>query len=290
MTSYPSLNESRFAHFRSGLLSKKGSDKQIDFLSSLSSREGFLRYTEILWQGGEANFNRFLDPLTENCFGNPPPNIQESTYSIFGKIPYKYAASPTLWGAITLLHIQNEIIEADYLVGPNVHYKSGMERIDHALHSNDVTEIDNCVRTALRQLSGLPEARGKRSVFIDCPFARSWWKSKIISSVKTNIIDSDKLKLFDVFKNKAIWESFVTTIVSRPTVLGSEIMQDAFVYSFAKLMTNEQVVTLHDAKKIKVALVNISNVTSGVEYSTLEYHEVIETIHRILKKVNIDYS
>ena len=57
---------------------------------------------------------------------------------------------------------------ATYLAGPNestLHSKTRLPK-----HRKTSTA---CVRTVLRRLGGLPEVRGNRSVYVDCPFARA---------------------------------------------------------------------------------------------------------------------
>ena len=89
-----------------------------------------------------------------------------------------------LFGAhLTTRHIEENRIDATSLAAEaNV---SGLERIERALAETGekaAQKIDECVRTVLRRLSGLPE-RGSRSVIVDCPFARAWWRGRLLSDI-----------------------------------------------------------------------------------------------------------
>ena len=60
------------------------------------------------------------------------------------------------------------------------------ERIDRALMETGDEQpkmMDRTVRAVLRRLGGLPEVRGARSVFVNCPFARAWWREHLVKQI-----------------------------------------------------------------------------------------------------------
>ena len=86
----------------------------------------------------------------------------------------------------------------------------------------------------MRNLSGLPEARGNRSVYVDCPFARAWWRQRLVTRVLGH---GDPVPVsavgYVVRLNKGYWERLTTLIVSRNSVFGSDVVQDALVAAHA---------------------------------------------------------
>ena len=92
-------------------------------------------------------------------------------------------------------------------------------------------------RTIMRNLSGLPEARGNRSVYVDCPFARAWWRQRLVTRVLGH---GDPVPVsavgYVVRLNKGYWERLTTLIGSRNSVFGSDVVQDALVAALAKLL------------------------------------------------------
>ena len=97
--------------------------------------------------------------------------------------------------------------------------------------------IDACVRTVLRRLGGLPEVRGNRSVYVDCPFARAWWRERIIAQAA----DGDEQCARRVRKvvriHQTYWEKLVDRIVFRNSTFGSTNIRNALLRTLAQFLT-----------------------------------------------------
>ena len=92
---------------------------------------------------------------------------------------------------MTFRHIEEGRIESSFLAANGGGNVTGAQRIDAALNAStgrggDASLLDRCVRTVLRRLGGLPEARGNRSVYVNCPLARAWWRERLVAEVATD--------------------------------------------------------------------------------------------------------
>ena len=104
-------------------------------------------------------------------------------YSSWSYVAPALACRSTFWAAVTLNHVRHGLIDSAFLAANGGNLPGGAERIDFALNDRSNSgpqRVDNCVRTVLRRLGGLPEVRGNRSVYVDCPFARAWWRERMI--------------------------------------------------------------------------------------------------------------
>ncbi len=98
--------------------------------------------------------------------------------------------------------------------------------------------LDAETRTALRNLGGLPEARGNVSVFSDCPLARAWWRCYIAedavnySTGRLNFTQAHsalyKKSSRGEYSNDR-WESFVLNSLRRITSLCDSRVRAAIV-------------------------------------------------------------
>ena len=93
--------------------------------------------------------------------------------------------------------------------------------------------VDACVRTILRRMGGIPEARGKRTVYVDCPFARAWWREWIVGEVAYGDADIARL-IGNVLRiSQTYWEKIVDRIVSRNSTFGAVEVRRAFLLTLA---------------------------------------------------------
>ena len=189
---------------------------------------------------------------------------------------------------MTLEHIfAGRIAEASWLAANGGITESGEERIDHALSiggDQGIRSMDNCVRTALRRMSGLPEARGNRSVFVDAPFARAYWRERLVTQILESVDGSESRdSLLEVVRNsQAYWESLVTMIVSRSSVYGAVEVQSALVNSLAKLFESDPNTPLRSAEMLRSVLRRLSNIAAAREISVLEFDETSEIVDGLL--------
>ena len=92
------------------------------------------------------------------------------------------------------------------------------------------------MRTALRRLGGLREVRGNRSIYVDCPFARAWWRERIASQAASGdprIASSVRAVLRT---NQTYWEKLIDRIVFRNSTFGSENIRSAFLRALARFV------------------------------------------------------
>ena len=168
-------------------------------------------------------------------------------------------------------------------------HESGEERIDLALASRGEgrnVAIDNCVRTVFRRMSGLPAARGNRSVYVDSTFGRAWWRARIVNRIaERDGVERRETILAVVRLSQAYWEKLVTMIVSRGSVFGSIDIQDALINCLAKRLSENGDSRLKVSGVLGIAMRRISNIAASREISVLTFEEVSEIIDELLLKV-----
>ncbi|MDE2661602.1 MAG: hypothetical protein OXI39_01175 [Gemmatimonadota bacterium] len=189
---YRELSDSDYTKFRRSLLTKKGSPRQVEFLEAAKSSVDFVAYLDReIGTVGQSEVDLSEVPMTENEFGNPPSDTETRLYELWQSIGCRIASRTTFWANVTRRHILEGRIDASYLAtSPSV--PSGAARIEMALRSSGATRekaIDDCLRTVLRRLGGIPEARGKRTVYVDCPFGRAWWRAWLVQEVAQGDVD-----------------------------------------------------------------------------------------------------
>ena len=178
---YEEVDGAAYARLRKDLLRDKGGERQVEFLAAMRSSEPLVGFI-----GRQAPFTPgktvpvYEDDFTEDSYRDPPADVEEELYAGWRALAPRVACRATFWAAVTLRHIDHGRIDSSYLAGDGSSKtaSTGAQRIDYALAKADPKLIDDCVRTVMRNLSGLPEARGNRSVYVDCPFARAWWRQR----------------------------------------------------------------------------------------------------------------
>lgn len=112
------------------------------------------------------------------------------------------------------------------------------EDLHATLISNTTKSLDSQTRTALRNLGGLPEVRGRVSVFSDCPLARVWWRCHIAEDAAKH--SEGRLtfqqahsalykKAFRGEYSKDLWESFVLNPIQRVTSINDSKLRAAII-------------------------------------------------------------
>ena len=141
-----------------------------------------------------------------------------------GRILPREAAQPLFW---TRCHI--DWLERGYL----------SNKTDEALTGKltsgareDSTE--NGARNLLRRLGGLPVVRGKRSVLMDCPLSRAWWRNRLaqhIAASSDGKFTADAAHRVLHASNDA-WARLVGDAVDRITVMNSSRARGALLYQY----------------------------------------------------------
>ena len=234
---YKEFDDGIYTSLRKNLLKEKGGRFQKDFVSTLRDKKSFLEYIENkikITEGDEAPC--LNERLTESEFKESPKIIEQQLFTLLKETPPANACRVTFWAMITLRHIQAGIIEACFLAANGSSQRSGLERIDQALKQGNKMELDGIVRTVLRRMSGLPEARGNRSVYVNCSFARAWWRGYLSEEVCQNTSAKHK----NVYKTLSIsqdyWEKLIMLVVSRNSVLGDSKVRIALIWALSDLV------------------------------------------------------
>lgn len=286
-TNYQEFDDAALSRFRRGLLRNKGGSEQRQFLQAVLDDEEFLHVirSAVVTQGsGEPAL--CPDRLTESEFKQPPANTEVDLYSAWSSLTPRVACRTTFWANLTCRHIENGRIRAAYLAANGGTGAGGAERIDRVLDGkgeSSVKLIDASVRTVFRRLGGLPEARGNRSVYVDCPLARAWWRERLVSEVSKGDPDiaEDVREVTRV--NQAYWEQLVVLVVSRNSVLGSHEVRDTFILSLADLMARKPRTPLRIAENLKAACRMIGTIQASRELSVLEKTELRKLMDEVVR-------
>lgn len=281
------LDNAEFSKLRRDLLREKGGKLQEEFLFSLRDDHRFLEFMERVPLTGKEDVSLCPHPLTETEYREPPIDTQKMLYGVWEMITPRIACRSSFWGNITRRNIQHGQIKAAYLAA-NGSYSGGAERIDRVLQAageKRAKMMDDCVRTTIRRLSGLPEARGNRTVYVDCPFARTWWRERLALQVGRGDAELTT-KVRDVVRlSKTYWEKLVVMIVSRNSVMGSHEIREAFVTRLAEAIQTSGGERLTNSKWLVRGCRNLSAVQAVIELSVLDRKELEEIVDRIIRAI-----
>ena len=282
------LNAAAYNEFQRSLLERKGGNKQISFLRAVQNKESFLKLMDAIPK--DETSNSCLVPMwkfTSKEFKNLPACTEEKIYNHWINLSPSVASRPGFWAqTVTDLARADSIVPATHLAGPVE--GCGQKQIEEALINQDSVATDACVRRILRRMSGIFYARGNRSVFSDCTLARAWWRERLVRQVehKTGI---DAKVLGTVLRHsKEHWESLVTAMVSRSTVFGNTVVQNAFVASFANSVdpNSSQNIPRLLASDIRKACQSVCIIGSSTELPVLDFDEIHELMKNLLAEIS----
>ena len=236
---FTELSDVEYTRLRKALLRSKGSHTQRDFLEDVRDTGRFLQRMARISTTGTVTAPVIPDPLTESEFKEPAPIIERSLYETWSTLPPATGCRSTFWANVTLDHLRQGRIESSYLAANGGSLPGGLERIDHVLAdaSDRASQlIDLCVRTVLRRLGGLPEVRGNRSVYVDCPFARAWWRERWVDHASRGDPQLARQLRTVVRNSQTYWEKFVDRVVFRNSTFGDENLRSAFLRALAQFV------------------------------------------------------
>ena len=231
------LSDTEYAKFRKELLRVKGSARQREFLGIVRDTDAFLGHMSTISTEGAVDAALAPEPMTENEYKDPPPGTEQALYAAWAALTPAVACRSTFWANLTIQHIRAGRIQSTYLAANGGNLPGGAERIDFALdetHGQGPKQIDECVRTVLRRLGGLREVRGNRSVYVDCPFARAWWRERLVTQAaggEPRVASGVRAVLRT---NQTYWEKIIDRIVFRNSTFGSENIRSAFLRALAR--------------------------------------------------------
>lgn len=244
---YKRLDDEAYTKLRKSLLRKEATGFRRDFLTAALSNKDFLDFmkeTRVVGTGKEKELD-VLGKLTESEYNNPPDDTERILYKKWKDVPTKTACRVTFWGEVTLNHVEKDVIQASYLAA-GTDTARGVDRIRQALSGNG--NIDSCVRTILRNMSGIPEARGNISVYVNCPFSRAWWRVRLAHEVhgavreifgREDPSDFEKIVHLLRWKNEG-WETIMRWVISRNSVLGDTKTRDLLVWILAEKLADTE--------------------------------------------------
>ena len=240
---YRELNGEDFSALRRGLISIKGSFDQKELLEVLKDSSHFIEWIEAKVKIDEdgRDFDLLSNKINEQEFKESPKKVEQELFEKWESIiTPAQACRATFWGYVTLRHIKDDKIESSFLAANGGSLPGGLERIDRAQKTGNVEAINAIVLTALRRFSGLPENRGNRTVYVDCPFARAWWRCHIAKNV-CDETGADKDKVMELLRfTQAYWEELINSVVSKNAVCGNEKIRAALIWALSEKFTGKK--------------------------------------------------
>lgn len=299
MTTYAERDEvayTRFTKKGGRLLREKGGGFQRAFLAAAKDRRAFIDFMEreVPVEDGDRP-PAFDGAMTEQSFKDMTVDQEEAVHGLWKEVPPRTACRVSFWAETTIQHLKDGVIEeASWLAANGGRTESGEERIDRALAERGdqgQKPMDDCVRTILRRMSGLPSARGNRSVFVDPPFARAWWRERLVSRIANRDGAEARADLSKVVRrSQTYWENLMTMIVSRGSVFGSMVAQDAFINGLARNFRVYPQSPLRNTETLKSALRRFSNVAAARELGVLTFEEIGEIVETLLAELSRSHA
>lgn len=290
---YAELDEGSYARLRRSLIRKsaRGSPRQRDFLLAVRDTDRFLDYMKaaVTTRDG-AELEPLAEQMSEAEFSNPPSDTERRLFEAWHDLTPRVACRTAFWGRVTLRHIEARRIESSFLATNGGGSVSGLKRIDAALDvagDEASKSMDSCVRAVLRRLSGLPEARGNRSVYVNCPLARAWWRERLVAEVATAEATGREREIRAVVhpENQQYWEDLVTFVVSRNSVFGSLAVRNVLIRVVARVLKDDPKSPLRTADQLKRLCRSVSTVQASFELSVLPTEQVNEMMWDMVRAI-----
>lgn len=286
---FKELSDEEYSKLRRNLLKEKGSVAQLEFLKAVLHDADFLNYfEEKVATVGSVDVCLCSQKLTESEFKHAPADTEASLYDAWKELSPRTACRTTFWAMVTINHIKNEKIHSSYLAADGRGGTEGSNRINRLLRNEQQgvaksKEIDDCIRAVFRRLGGLPDARGNKSIYVDCPFGRAWWRERLVSQISKGDINRIQ-RVRDLTRlSNAYWEELVVLVVSRNSILGSHKIREAFILSLAEQLSEDTTSPLATAKKLRTTCRVLGSIQASRELSILEDSELREVTDGVVK-------
>ena len=288
---YAEFDDGGYARLRRSLIRKsaKGSVVQLEFLVAARETGKFLAYMK---DAVDINDGVELEPLADQMseaeFSNPPSDTERRLFDAWRELTPRIACRTAFWGRVTYRHIEEGRIESSFLAANGGGNVTGTQRIDTALSATGeeaTSLLDGCVRTVLRRLGGLPEARGNRSMYVNCPLARAWWRERLVSEVATGEGDGMEREIRAVVhpESQQYWEDLVTFVVSRNSVFGSVAVRNVLIRTLANVLADNPRSPLRTADELKRICRSVSSFQASFELSVVPPQETHKIVSDIVK-------
>lgn len=271
------LSDTDYSKFRKELLRVKGSDRQKRFLKIVRDTAAFLDHVSSIPTDGTVGPALAPERMTESEYKDPPASTEQTLYTSWSALPPAVACRSTFWAKLTIEHIKARRIQSVYLAANGGNLPGGAERIDFVL--DDTTgqgpkRIDDCVRTVLRRLGGLPEVRGNRSVYVDCPFARAWWRERMVNQAANGNTQMTAVVRAVIRTNQTYWEKLIDRIVFRNSTFGSENIRNAFLRALALFVQSNPASELTSSPELQRLCRRVATYQGSRELSILSDSEL----------------
>lgn len=288
---YAELDDAGYARLRRSLIRKsaKGSDVQGEFLDATRDTNRFIAYIrDALDIQDGVELEPLADRMSEAEFGNPPSDTERRMFDAWRELTPRIACRVAFWGRVTFRHIEQGRIESSFLAGNGGGTVTGAQRIDAALNAEGESSaklMDACVRTVLRRLGGLPEVRGNRSVYVNCPLARAWWRERLVAEIAAGPGEGLERQIRAVVHpdSQQYWEDLVTFVVSRNSVFGSVEVRNILVRSLSRAFDENPGSSLRKATGLKQVCRAVSAVQASRELSVLPAEQVTRLMENIVQ-------
>ena len=287
---YEEFDPGDYTKLRRSLIRKpaRGSATQRDFLAKVRDTDAFIEHmkTKVAVQRGEP-FGPLAERMSEAEFGNPPSDTERRLFDAWQGLSPRVACRASFWGCVTYRHIEARRIESSFLATNGVGSLTGAQRIDAALGDRSTaSQLDGCVRTVLRRLGGLPEVRGNRSVYVNCPLARAWWRERLVREVAADDEALGRQVRFVVHpESQQYWEELVTFVVSRNSVFGSTAVRNILIRTLARALDADPLSPLRMAKELKRLCRSVSSIQASVELSVVPEADLSAVMRDLVKRV-----
>lgn len=292
MPLYEEFDASDYTKLRRSLIRKpaRGSAEQREFLARVRDTGEFLEYmkTAVSVQPGES-FGPLAERMSEAEFGNPPSDTERRLADAWKELTPRVACRSTFWGCVTWRHIEAGQIESSFLAANGTGASTGTQRIDTALAATGemaVSQLDGCVRTVLRRLGGLPEVRGNRSVYVNCPLARAWWRERLVREVAADDVElARQVRAVVHPESLQYWEDLVTFVVSRNSVFGSTAVRNILIRTLAKALDADPRSRLRMATELKRLCRSVSSIQASIELSVVSEDDAAALMGDMVRRV-----
>ena len=248
---YEQFDDASYTELRRNLLRAKGSGEQREFLTVLRDSGKFAAWIRARVETEPGDSLPLLeDPLTESEFKEPPKSAEEWMFDAWKSIGPADACRVPFWGLVTLRHIEEGRIESRYLAANGGALSGGLERIDRTLKEGDEKAVDSIVRVTLRRMGGLPEVRGNRSVYVNCPFARAWWRGYLTREICGESGAEPRSVANVLTVSQSYWEELINLVVSKNSVLGDAKVRTALVWALSDFIDDGEKKHLFHANRL----------------------------------------
>ena len=279
------LVDTEYTKFRKDLLRNKGSEQQKLFLRNVLIDNEFLGMVADVGVTGVVDSELIPAALTENEYRDPPSCTEKALYDAWSELTPAVACRTTFWALMTIKHIEAGKIQSKFLASVGGNVSGGAERIDMVLDERRPVPpkaVDECVRAVFRRLGGLPEVRGNRSVFVDCPFARAWWRERMIRQAAMGREDLEAGIRAILRTNQTYWEKFIDRIVFRNSTFGSDNIRGALLRALAMFVHDDTSTDLRTPNGLQRLCRRTTTYQGARELSFLNDKELDELMEEIV--------